>query len=127
MSGEMPQVGYYEEQHICQRAHMALLRGIGRHAHHVLFEKSDLFFVCMLKPLSSHIVKDDVEIHAAQWMPLEEFAAQPFYQKHNMLKKMLDICIANFENHYKGFSSFQMYSGCDEHPSYFYYNAKDIK
>jgi len=30
------------------------------------FEKSDLFFVCMLRPLSSDIQKQESEIEAAQ-------------------------------------------------------------
>ncbi|PKA47648.1 Nudix hydrolase 8 [Apostasia shenzhenica] len=37
-----------------------------RHADHVAFEKSDLFFICMLKPLSTQIVIDELEIQAAK-------------------------------------------------------------
>ncbi|XP_038976006.1 nudix hydrolase 8-like isoform X2 [Phoenix dactylifera] len=37
-----------------------------RHAHHVAFGKSDLFFICMLRPLSSQIKIDDLEIQAAK-------------------------------------------------------------
>eukprot|EP00268_Persea_americana_P049764 TRINITY_DN5347_c0_g2_i3.p1 TRINITY_DN5347_c0_g2~~TRINITY_DN5347_c0_g2_i3.p1 ORF type:complete len:131 (-),score=33.23 TRINITY_DN5347_c0_g2_i3:1289-1681(-) len=37
-----------------------------RHAHHVAFGKSDLFFVCMLRPLSTQIVVDGLEIQAAK-------------------------------------------------------------
>jgi len=37
-----------------------------RHAHNVAFEKSDLFFICMLRPLSSEIIVDDLEIEAAK-------------------------------------------------------------
>jgi hypothetical protein len=37
-----------------------------RHAHLVAFEKSDLLFVCMLKPLSSEITIDEKEIQAAK-------------------------------------------------------------
>ncbi|MCE7766799.1 NUDIX domain-containing protein, partial [Pseudomonas putida] len=33
-----------------------------RHAHNVAFEKSDLFFVCLLRTLSEHIMVDDLEI-----------------------------------------------------------------
>ncbi|XP_040946541.1 nudix hydrolase 8 isoform X3 [Gossypium hirsutum] len=57
-----------------------------RHVHNVAFEKSDLFFICMLKPLSTRIIVDVHEIQAAkgcvitnlgyqcmQWMPLIEF------------------------------------------------------
>ncbi|CAM8887663.1 unnamed protein product [Rhodiola kirilowii] len=37
-----------------------------RHAHNVAFEKSDLFFICMLRPLSTEINVDDQEIQAAK-------------------------------------------------------------
>lgn len=37
-----------------------------RHAHLVAFEKSDLLFVCMLKPLSYEITIDEKEIQAAK-------------------------------------------------------------
>lgn len=30
------------------------------------FQKSDLFFVCMLRPLSNQIVIDDIEVQAAK-------------------------------------------------------------
>lgn len=39
---------------------------IGRHAQLVAFEKSDLMFVCMLKPLSSEIIIEEKEIQDAK-------------------------------------------------------------
>lgn len=39
---------------------------IYRQSHQSFFEKSDLFFVCMLRPLSFDIHKQDLEIEAAQ-------------------------------------------------------------
>ena len=39
---------------------------ICRQGHGGLFAKSDLFFVCVLRPLSTQIVKQDSEIEAAQ-------------------------------------------------------------
>ncbi|CAO2143084.1 unnamed protein product [Urochloa humidicola] len=47
----------------------------------VAFQKSDLFFICMLRPVSSEIKIDETEIQAAKWMPLEEFVKQPFIQE----------------------------------------------
>lgn len=38
----------------------------GRHAHKVAFQKSDLFFVCVLRPLSNNIKIDETEIQAAK-------------------------------------------------------------
>ncbi|KAL4618601.1 hypothetical protein ACB092_06G022300 [Castanea dentata] len=37
-----------------------------RQAHKLFFKKSDLFFICMMQPLSSDITKQDLEIEAAQ-------------------------------------------------------------
>ncbi|KAK3228302.1 hypothetical protein Dsin_008164 [Dipteronia sinensis] len=37
-----------------------------RHAHEVVFEKSDMFFVCILKPVSCQIKVDDLEIQVAK-------------------------------------------------------------
>lgn len=38
-----------------------------RHAHNVAFQKSDLFFICMLRPVSSQIkIIDETEIQAAK-------------------------------------------------------------
>lgn len=42
-----------------------------RHVHNVVFEKSDLFFIYMLKPLSAIITVDDLQIEGAKWMPLD--------------------------------------------------------
>ena len=37
-----------------------------RQSHKLFFQKSDLFFICMMHPLSSDIKKQDLEIEAAQ-------------------------------------------------------------
>jgi hypothetical protein len=39
---------------------------VARHAHNVAFQKSDLFFICMLRPVSSEIKIDETEIQAAK-------------------------------------------------------------
>ncbi|KAJ0044837.1 hypothetical protein Pint_06181 [Pistacia integerrima] len=39
-----------------------------RQSHRAFFRKSDLMFVCMLRPCSSDIQKQDSEIEAARWM-----------------------------------------------------------
>lgn len=93
-----------------------------RQVHHVAFEKSDLFFLCILRPLSSIITKQDSEIAAAQWMPLAEFKAQPFFQNHTMLRKMLDVCILSAQGHYKGFTAHNLHTGFQPIPSFFYCN-----
>ncbi|XP_040361913.1 uncharacterized protein LOC112202300 isoform X4 [Rosa chinensis] len=65
-----------------------------RQAHKKFFEKSDLFFVCMMRPLSFDIQKQDLEIEAAKWISLEEFAAQPVTQKHGLFKCIHELCLA---------------------------------
>ncbi|KAL8463029.1 hypothetical protein ACS0TY_033208 [Phlomoides rotata] len=75
-----------------------------RQSHKSFFEKSDLFFVCMMQPLSRDIQPQEAEIEAAQWMPYEEYIAQPFIQKHELLKKITDVCAAKKDGKYSGFS-----------------------
>ncbi|KAF8380565.1 hypothetical protein HHK36_028053 [Tetracentron sinense] len=94
-----------------------------RHAHNVAFEKSDLFFICMLRPLSTQIIVDDLEIQAAKWMPLFEFVEQPLIRGDIMFKKIIDICIARLGKCYCGLSAHQVISKFDGKPSSLYYNV----
>lgn len=48
-----------------------------RHWHGYHFGKSDIYFVCRLKPLSHAITIDDSEIHKAVWMPVQEYLDNP--------------------------------------------------
>ncbi|XVF88662.1 hypothetical protein PTKIN_Ptkin19aG0068500 [Pterospermum kingtungense] len=92
-----------------------------RHAHRVAFEKSDLLFACMLKPLSSDITVDEKEIQDANWMPLGEFMEQSYYQEDHMSKKMIEICIAAHEDCYDGFTAQQLISKLDGRLTHLYY------
>ncbi|XP_038982421.1 nudix hydrolase 8-like isoform X1 [Phoenix dactylifera] len=94
-----------------------------RHAHHVAFGKSDLFFICMLRPLSSQIKIDELEIQAAKWMPLSEFVEQPSIQGDNMFKKIIDICVARLGKRYCGLAAHQVISKFDGSSSSLYYNV----
>ncbi|KAM1385735.1 nudix hydrolase 8-like isoform X2 [Malus sylvestris] len=98
-----------------------------RHAHNVTFEKSDLFFICMLRPLSTEIIVDDLEIQAAKWMPLDEFVEQPLIQEDSMFKKVISICIARLGKRYCGLSSHQVVSKFDGRLSSLYYNVVDTQ
>ncbi|KAJ7973754.1 Nudix hydrolase [Quillaja saponaria] len=91
-----------------------------RHAHLMAFEKSDLLFVCMLKPLSFDITIDEKEIQAAKWMALDEFLGQPFYQEDELSKKVIDVCIAAYEDRYNGLSAHNLASKIDGRLSYLY-------
>ncbi|KAK6777007.1 hypothetical protein RDI58_023724 [Solanum bulbocastanum] len=75
-----------------------------RQIHKALFGKSDLFFICMMRPLSFDIQKQDLEIEAAQWMPIEEYAALPFVQKHGLFKYIKDLCLREFPVLQQGWS-----------------------
>ncbi|XP_010243938.2 PREDICTED: nudix hydrolase 2-like [Nelumbo nucifera] len=98
-----------------------------RQRHKSFFEKSDLHFLCMLHPLSFEIQKQESEIEAAQWMPIEEYAAQPFVLKHEVFKYFTDICLAKKDNDYAGFSAVSTRSSCSDKPRYLYLNTHDLK
>ncbi|XP_050369729.1 nudix hydrolase 10-like isoform X2 [Argentina anserina] len=98
-----------------------------RQAHKTFFEKSDLFFVCMLRPLSFDIQLQDLEIEAAKWISLEEFAAQPVTQKHGLFKCIHELCLAKVKGNYAGFSPLSIESFFDKQLSYFYSNRQNMQ
>ncbi|CAL5053888.1 unnamed protein product [Urochloa decumbens] len=97
-----------------------------RQSHKAFFDKSDLFFVCLLRPLSYDITKQDSEIEACQWMPVEEFAAQPFVQKHELVKYILEVSLAKVDKEYAGFSPIPIKSAFTDKLSLFYMNRRDL-
>ncbi|XP_068650512.1 nudix hydrolase 8-like [Aristolochia californica] len=94
-----------------------------RHAQRVAFGKSDLFFICMLKPHSTHILVDNLEVQAAKWMPLDEFIAQQIVQGDNMFQKIVDICVARLRRRYCGLTAHHVISEFDGKSSSLYYNV----
>nr|CAB3450558.1 unnamed protein product [Digitaria exilis] len=94
-----------------------------RHAHNVAFQKSDLFFICVLRPLSNDIRIDEAEIQAAKWMPLPEFIEQPFIQEDHMFRKIADICVQRLRKRYCGLTAHHVASKFDGGTSTLYYNA----
>ncbi|XP_052199926.1 nudix hydrolase 8-like [Diospyros lotus] len=99
-----------------------------RHAHLVAFEKSDLMFVCLLKPLSFDITIDEKEIQAAKWMPVDEVLEQPFYREDQMSRRIIEVCKATYEEHYYcGFTAHQLISLFDGNlASCLYYSDKNL-
>ncbi|CAI9088221.1 OLC1v1022498C1 [Oldenlandia corymbosa var. corymbosa] len=97
-----------------------------RQMHNALFGKSDLLFLCMLRPLSLEIQKQDLEIEAAQWMPLEEYAALPSTQKHSLYKYIGDLCLAKLDGNYTGFTPRPISSYFSDSISYLYLNKQDL-
>ncbi|XP_010518710.1 PREDICTED: nudix hydrolase 8 [Tarenaya hassleriana] len=96
-----------------------------RHAHNVAFQKSDLFFICMLRPLSTKIIVDHLEIHDAKWMALEEFVEQPVTRGDKMLKRVNEICMARLGRRYCGLSAHRLVSALEGKPASLYYNVVD--
>ena len=61
-----------------------------------------------------------------QWMPFEEYAAQPFVQKHELPKYIVDICLAKKDGNYSGFSPVPTSSVFSDEKSYTYFNTGEI-
>ncbi|KAL7130798.1 hypothetical protein ABFS83_13G157200 [Erythranthe nasuta] len=97
-----------------------------RQVHNTFFGKSDLFFLCMLRPLSFDIHKQDSEIEAAKWMPIAEYEAQPFAQKHYIYKYAAHLCLAKVDGVYTGFVPLPITSSFNNETSYLYVNNKDL-
>lgn len=93
-----------------------------RHGHFVSFSKSDLYFLCTLRPLSLHVVEQHGEIEAARWMPLEEFRSQSFYMEHMARRNMLDLCVASWDGQYTGFTAQQLQSSSLARPTQYFFH-----
>ncbi|KAJ4833821.1 hypothetical protein Tsubulata_027530 [Turnera subulata] len=96
-----------------------------RQSHRSFFRKSDLFFVCMLRPRTYVIHKQESELEAAQWMPIQDYVDQPYNQEHLLFKYVAEICKTKSEKEYLGFSAMPLAttSGKDV---ILYYNNRDF-
>ena len=54
-----------------------------RHWHGYRYGKSDVYFVCRLKPLNTEIVMQTEEIQECLWMPVDEFLASESVSEFN--------------------------------------------
>lgn len=54
-----------------------------RHMLNFRFGCSDIYFICLLKPLTHEITRDTKEIADAQWMELDEYIASPLVNDSN--------------------------------------------
>ncbi|KAJ1415592.1 NUDIX hydrolase domain [Sesbania bispinosa] len=95
-----------------------------RQSHKSFFQKSDLFFVCMLEPQSFDIKSQASEIEAAQWMPVEDYLAQSFVQENELFDFIAKICISKLDGKYIGFSNV-LTSTSSGKKTYLYFNNRD--
>uniref|UniRef100_A0A803NYL6 Nudix hydrolase domain-containing protein n=2 Tax=Cannabis sativa TaxID=3483 RepID=A0A803NYL6_CANSA len=61
-----------------------------KQSHKALFGKSEIFFVCILRPKSFDIQIQELEIEAAMWMPLEEYITQKYVQSNEFMKDITE-------------------------------------
>lgn len=90
--------------------------------HDVFFGKSEVLFLCMMRPLSFDIQIQETEIEAAKWMPLEEYEAQTCVQEQSLRKYITKF--AKVERDHSGFSPFPVTSDSKGSPSYIYFNKR---
>ncbi|KAL2316544.1 hypothetical protein Fmac_030420 [Flemingia macrophylla] len=95
-----------------------------RESHKSFFEKSDLFFLCMLQAQSFDIQNQASEIDAAQWMSLEDYAAQPFMQDNELFDFTTKICFSKLGGNYTGFSNVRTSTSSGK-KTYLYFNNRD--
>ncbi|KAH7437015.1 hypothetical protein KP509_05G052700 [Ceratopteris richardii] len=97
-----------------------------RQAHTAPFGKSDIFFLCLLRPKSKDVVKQDTEIEAVQWMPVEEYRSQEFNARSELMKRFADIITALSKGQYTGFRAERLRMGSQPPGAFFYHNTNDI-
>jgi len=67
-----------------------------RHIHPMLFGNSDIYFVCLLKPLSYELSADPSEISECRWMKLEEYMTHPLVGSFNKyVAKIVNDLVTN--------------------------------
>ncbi|KAH7436983.1 hypothetical protein KP509_05G049500 [Ceratopteris richardii] len=97
-----------------------------RQTHTAPFGKSDIFFLCLLRPKSADVVKQDTEIAAVQWMPVEEYRSQEFNARSELMKRFADIITALSKQQYTGFMPERLLMGSRGPGAFFYHNTRDI-
>ncbi|XP_058729878.1 nudix hydrolase 7-like [Vicia villosa] len=96
-----------------------------RQSHKSFFQKSDMFFVCMLQPQSFDIQSQASEIEATKWMPVEDYAAQPFVQENELFDFIAKICLSKLNGNYTGFSNVSTTTSSGK-KTYLYLNSDAI-
>jgi len=89
----------YEETRV--KTEVISMLGFRQH-HTASFGKSDLYFVFRLKPLTTEVVKQESEIAAVKWIPLDELLSLPYYK--GLYKSLLELGRHSVDNNYAGFT-----------------------
>ncbi|KAL2327161.1 hypothetical protein Fmac_020588 [Flemingia macrophylla] len=89
--------------------------------HKSFFRKSELFFVCMLRPHSFKIQRQVSEIEAAQWMAVEDYMAQPFVRENEVFNFVTKVGLSKIDGNYAGFSTI-LSTTSSRKKSYLYFN-----
>ena len=61
-----------------------------------------------------------------QWMPLEEYAAQPFVQNNESFNLVSKICLAKENDRYTGFSPLPTITAFSAKEIYLYFNHQNL-
>ena len=67
-----------------------------------------------------------VDIFSLQWMPFDEYAAQPMVQNHELYNYTKDLCLAKGQGDCSGFSPVPITSFLDDKLSHIYLNSRDL-
>ena len=67
-----------------------------------------------------------VDIFSPQWMPFEEYAAQPVAQDHQLYKYIAELCLAKEQGDYIGLSPVPITSIFHNDLSYLYLNSRHL-
>eukprot|EP01038_Epipyxis_sp_PR26KG_P012498 gene12498-16766_t len=69
-----------------------------RQLHNSLFGKSDLFFVCVLKPVTCELNPQESEILKCEWLDPDMLFEQPFFKTRTLMVKINSIIKSYIEN-----------------------------
>lgn len=62
-----------------------------RHWHGYRFGKSDIYFICRLRPLTRDIVMQEDEIAACRWLPVQDYLSDPLVSAFN--KQVVQVAL----------------------------------
>jgi len=71
-----------------------------RQTHRGPFGKSNLFFVCLLRPLSTEIKRDESEVDDCKWMNVSEFAAMTHYPAASLYSAINSLAVDCSDNQF---------------------------